>query len=148
MAVQNESDEENIKQTNDVQIIDWYLQSLVDMANRHNIEMGITLVLGGSTVSGTLVSGKRYFEEFSKEFSNAWPDNESKELIREHFANYAKIYDSPENDKDERPPLPQYIHLKNSKIHSPSGSLPANMGVLWRGRISAVSGFSLGSLNS
>jgi hypothetical protein len=44
---------------------------------------------------------------------------------------------------------PNYIHLKEAKFFLPSGAgkpIPANQGVWWRGRLSEVSGFILGSL--
>ena len=128
------------------QSVDWYLQELVGLANTSGLEMGLTLNVGGSVVSGTLISGRKYFETFAQQFASAWPgDEETKENIRKSLATHAKIYDSPETE--DLPP-PQYVHLTNAKVHSPTGSLPTNSGVLWRGKVNAVSGFSLGSLSS
>jgi hypothetical protein len=125
--------------------IDWYLQKLVSLANEAGLEMGLTLLVGGNIVSGTLISGKKYFETFAAEFSAAWP-GEDKETIRTSFASYTSIYDHAE--RQEEAPPPQYIHLQNTKFHSASGNIPSSGGVLWRGRINAVSGFNLGSLSS
>lgn len=124
--------------------IDWYLQKLVSLANENGLEIGITLIIGGSIVSGTIVSGKKYFETFAAEFSAAWPGDD-KESIRESFASFASIYESAD-DKELQPP--QYIHLTNARFHAAEGNLPTNGGVLWRGKINAVSGFNLGSLTS
>ncbi len=129
--------------------VDWYLQSLVSTVNASTIEFGVTLLVEGAIVSGLLVSGKKYFEIFSKEFADAYPgDDESKETVRTAFAAYADIY-SQDGSNEEQPPPPQYIHLVNARCFSPGGqSLPGNRGVLWRGKINAVSGFSLGSLSA
>ena len=139
---------EEIKMAYDGQSIDWYLQNLVSAVNNSNLEFGITLYVDGAILSGLLVSGRKYFETFANEFSDAYPgDTEGKENIRQAFASNASIYDR-EGSEDDRPP-PQFIHLMNSRCFSPGGQpLPNNRGVLWRGKINAVSGFSLGSLSS
>lgn len=128
------------------QSVDWYLQSLVTTVNSTDVQFGITLFVEGAIVSGLLVGGKRYFETFAEEFAAAFPgDAEGKEEIRRSFASYAEIYTSEEG-KD--PPPPQFIHLIDSRCFSPGGQpLPGNRGVLWRGKINAVSGFSLGLLS-
>jgi hypothetical protein len=123
--------------------VDWFLQILVSLANHGSLEMSITLVLGGSVVSGTLISGKKYFDMFSSSFSAAWP-GEDKEEIRQSFAKYGTIFD--QEDEQEQMPQPQYIHLADARFPSPNGNMPTNSGVLWRGRINAISGFSLGEL--
>jgi hypothetical protein len=38
---------------------------------------------------------------------------------------------------------PSFIHLKNATVRTPDGWMP-NQGVLWRGRLTEVSGFFLG----
>lgn len=125
--------------------VDWYLQRLVSMVNRAPIEMGISLVANGALVSGTLISGKQYFETFAREISQAWPgDDEAKESIRSAFASNAEMYEA--DTEEENLPLPQYIHLKNATVRTPNGPIPAQGGMLWRGKLNAISGFSLGSI--
>lgn len=127
---------------------DWFLQQLVATVNRSPVEFGITLYVEGTVVSGMLVSGKKYFDTFAKEFSDAYPgDDEVKEIVRGAFASNSDIYKY--DDADGEPPPPQYIHLINARCFAPGGQpLPGNRGVLWRGKINAVSGFSLGSLEA
>jgi hypothetical protein len=138
---------EEITLARDGQSVDWYLQNLVALVNDTPIEFGITLFVGGVTISGQLVSGKKYFETFAKEFSDAYPGSaETQENLRQAFASHAAIYDR--KDGDEVAPPPHFIHLINCRCFSPGGVLPSNRGVLWRGKINAVSGFSLGTLSS
>jgi hypothetical protein len=127
--------------------VDWYLQSLVSTVNTTDVQFGITLFVEGAIISGLLIGGKKYFETFANEFAGAFPgDDEAKETIRQSFASYAEIYTSEESA--DLPP-PQFIHLLDSRCFSPGGKpLPGNRGVLWRGKINAVSGFSLGSLSA
>ncbi|BBI98466.1 gas vesicle protein [Ferrigenium kumadai] len=122
---------------------DWFLQSLVNMAN-DGIEIGVTLQVSGLLVSGVLAGGKSYFEGFAEDFSSGLNDPEAAESVRGSFAKYGEIY---KKEGDDAPPLPQYIHLKNARFFNTSGNpIPGNKGVWWRGRISEVAGFTLGSL--
>src|SRR5580704_6528111 len=50
-------------------IHDWFLASLISWANTFELEQGITLSVGGATVSGQLISGRRYFEELAETVS-------------------------------------------------------------------------------
>jgi hypothetical protein len=63
--------------------------------------------------------------------------------MRTAFASHGEIYGG---DDGKALADPQYIHLKNAKVHHPTGQLPTDDGVLWRGRINAVSGWNLGVL--
>lgn len=122
---------------------DWFLQSLVSMAN-NGVEVGVTLQVSGLLVSGVLAGGKAYFEGFAEDFSSGLNDPETAKSVRDSFAKYGEIY---KNEGDDAPPLPQYIHLKNARFFNTSGNpIPGNKGVWWRGRISEVAGFTLGSL--
>jgi hypothetical protein len=44
-------------------------------------------------------------------------------------------------------PLPGFIHLRNARFLAGDQMVPTNRPVLWRGRITAVDGFFLGSLS-
>lgn len=127
--------------------VDWFLQNLVNIVNTSDLEFGITLVVGGSVVSGRLVGGKKYFETFASEFSAAWND-ESKESIYKAFAQHGDRYEQKEGEEGKDIPPPQFIHLIDSRCFYPGNQLPNNRGVLWRGKINAVSGFSLGQLST
>lgn len=142
--------EEKNERTQIIDDKDWFLQDLVDIVNTSNtgFSFGITLNVGGFLVSGQLIGGKEYFESFGSDFAGAFfttfPNNgEDAENIKASFARNGEIYSS--NDEVEVPP-PNYIHLKDAKFHNTNGEpIPSNRGVLWRGRLSGVDGFSLGS---
>lgn len=125
---------------------DWFLQSLVNMANSSSMETGITLTVGGFQVTGMMISGRRYFEEFGKLFASGLFKEEGpdKEELAQSFAKHGDMYAKPE---DEQSP-PSYIHLRNAKFFGPGGEALAvtnGNGVLWRGRIAEVGGFLLGA---
>jgi hypothetical protein len=124
---------------------DWFLQNLVNMANSNGLNFGITLNVGGFLVSGQLVGGKEYFEGFGSDFASPFGDSEAAEDIRASFAQHGDIYSSG----DEAVPPPSYIHIKEAKFFNTNGNpIPGNKGVWWRGRISQIDGFSLGSLST
>ena len=129
---------------------DWFLQSLVNMVNKSPIDFGITLNVAGFLVSGSLISGAEYFKGFGSDFSSSFPaDSEIVESTRKIYTDFGKmVYKTGEKeaDKDDLA-LPSFIHLKNARFFSTSGNpVPTNRGVWWRGRISEVSGFTLGTL--
>ncbi|CAN7774730.1 gas vesicle accessory protein GvpU [Paraburkholderia hospita] len=122
--------------------VDFYLQNLVTMANTQDVEMGITLVLGGTVITGQLISGKTYFESFGALFASAWnSDEDGKKAIQEAMSKPAEMYGPDKSDAAG----PSFIHLKNATVRTPSGAL-TNQGVLWRGRLTEVSGFMLGEI--
>ena len=124
---------------------DCFLQLLVNMANNYGFEFGITLQVSGFLVSGVLIGHKAYFEAFAEDFSSAFPvEDAEKSHVRSTFA---KIGETDKNEDNNEPPLWQYIHLKDTRFFNTSGNpIPKDKGVLWRGRISEIGGFTLGSL--
>ena len=127
---------------------DWFLQALVNVANGNDWEIGITLNVGGFLVSGTLISGNKYFEGFATEFSGAFREQDVAEEIRDTISKFGDIYRPKEHSEPELPP-PSFIHLKEARFfHTNGNPLPMNRGVLWRGRLLEVSGFFLGQLSA
>ncbi len=129
--------------------IDWFLQSLVAMANKSNLEIGITLQVSGMLVSGSMVSGEKYFEGFAEDFSSPFTaDPEAAASIKTSFSSYGELYKRDSESNGLIHP-PQYVHLKNARFFNTTGNtIPGNRGMWWRGRISEVGGFSLGSLSA
>ncbi|WP_412498242.1 gas vesicle accessory protein GvpU [Vibrio furnissii] len=123
---------------------DWFIQNLVYLANRR-IGLGVTLTLGGQIVTGQLISGQRYFELLKEQFSNLSDVDEINELMSFFFDNQMKVYDNPESIGSEKT---SYIHLENAKVIGAQGSIPTNDTFLWRGKISSISGISVGSLSA
>ncbi|MBF8676224.1 gas vesicle protein [Pseudomonas fulva] len=124
---------------------DWLLQHLVTYTNQtKDFTQPITLWIGGGVISGLLVSGEKFFEAYSEEFSSRFTPEAAK-VTRATLRQIGSRY----YEDDERPNSRDtvYIHLLDAHFWSPSGCIPsgADSGVTWRGRISQVIGFSLGS---
>ncbi len=126
---------------------DWFLQTLVATANRKGGSMGVTLLVGGTIVSGTIVSHEDYFENLGDEVEQGF-----KAAGGEAVSELADIFRNIGHDLEKRlaeapPTNPAFIHLRDALIILPNKALPENRRVWWRGRISQVDGFLLGTFD-
>lgn len=123
---------------------DWLLQHLVTHANlTKDFSRPITLWISGGLISGYLVSGKQYFDKYIEEFTEGHSE-EAAEHSRKVLLEIGKRYYLDDDQPDACNTI--FIHLIEAKYWSPSGALPSGNGVTWRGRLSQVTGFSLGML--
>lgn len=125
---------------------DWLLLHLVTHAN-NVVDFSLPLTLWTSTgvISGVLVSGKEfvdlYIEELTAEFSE-----EDAAVTASKIRELASIY--YEKNDSQQINEATFIHLKGAKLFAPAGVMPAEGGVLWRGKLSQVSGFNIGKLTA
>jgi len=126
--------------------LDHVIQSLVQLTNMTDIEFGITLTVAGFLISGTLVSGKRFFDGLAQQMADSFQAEDVKKSIHKYFNSFGDIYDVQRLEDERRTPI--FIHLREAKLFHNSGKpIPGNKGVFWRGRISQVSGFCMGTLS-
>ncbi|MFS2161047.1 gas vesicle accessory protein GvpU [Pseudomonas sp. Pseusp122] len=122
--------------------IDWLLQWLVKFVANTKVEMGITLSVGGNLVSGHLISHDAYFEQLAEDISAPFgkfhngTDASMKEMI---------LSFKPGESAEDTPAF-HFIHLKDCKTYSTNQDPICEAGVLWRGRIAAVDGFTIGRI--
>lgn len=131
---------------------DWFLESLVTTVNNTGLEIGITLQMDGFLVSGFLVNGGKYFEGFSNEFISEtaahFGNDEALDAIQQAFNTYAGMY-APKEGEEAAADKANYIHLQDARFFNTNGApIPNNRGMWWRGRLSEVNGFILGTLNA
>ena len=136
---------------------DWLLRGLIALvqgSEKEGVKMSIpvTLNVGGFLVSGSVISGGEYFEEFSEivgyGLSNSF-DEESKEGITATFRTLGDVYEPKEQTLEEiiRRESYNFVHLRDARFMHPGGDpIPLNMGMLWRTKLEAVDGFTLGAL--
>lgn len=121
---------------------DWVLQHLVTGANAvEGFAMPISLWTNTGIISGILISGKEYFDSYTEILTEGLSPEQA-DSIKQNFREMASSY--YEVDEDPQADETIYIHLKDARLCLPNGTVPANDGVLWRGRISQVTGFNLG----
>ncbi len=132
--------------------VDWFLAELVRRANDGGLSIGITLCVGGTLVSGSLIGGRAYFEGFAENVAAAATDAETAERARAFFRGPAAMYRSEERrlrDVAADPEPLAYIHLEDARFFTVAGDpIPGNHGVYWRGKLSAVDGFVLGTMGT
>ena len=127
---------------------DHMLQFFVNLANQSagSLSFGITLVTHGFLVSGMLIGGNDYFKGLAEETSQM---PEGFENLGNTFKKaIEKMGEDTYGEEDKISSNPTFIHLKNARFYTTNGNpLPANRGVWWRGRLTEISGFSLGLLS-
>jgi len=128
---------------------DHFLRFLVTVMDNTDFEVGVTLNVGGLLVSGLLVGYDKYVEGVVSQLRGAGGDKEANMFVEEIFRRYAEVYNSDDQGGDPTPEPAMdtdYIHLGEARFFTPgSAPLPVE-GVWWRGRLSEVQGFTLGTL--
>jgi hypothetical protein len=129
---------------------DWALVDLVMLCALGN-EMGITLTVGGTVISGQLISAEKYFSEMAELISDAETGGSGSSTVNAleyAWTAFAKLHGRPDDVENWSPPIDGFIHLRGAQIRSSHGGFPDRPGMLWRGRMTDVSGWALGTLNS
>ena len=128
---------------------------LVEAVNTLDMDIGVTLHVAGVVISGTLISGRKFFHHIAQALREAAArhDAQAAEGLAEGFTAVADSYrlwaeherqSDSNDDQDAIRPLTLYIHLRDAAVYAPGG--PPLPGMLWRGRLAHVSGWSLGVL--
>lgn len=122
---------------------DWLLTTLVNWVNNLKFEVSITLYMKGSVISGRLISSDDFIVGFVRSLStdvSEGEDGEARQQLTKLFTGDVETLDG------QNSPPPNYIHLRNARVFTPGQRPIPQNGVLWRGRISEVDGFSIGEL--
>lgn len=132
---------------------DWFLQSLVNLVNtaQGTTTISLTIFSKGIILSGNLINGMTYFEEQSEIWAEATVragvDN-TIEDGRKLFTDIAEAVYGPMVQAEPGEYEDPYIHMKVLRVYMGNSPLESgqNGGFLWRGRISEVDGFTLGTM--
>ena len=68
---------------------DWFLQFLVNQANKNSIELDITLTVGGFLSSGTLAGVRQYFDDLGAYFAGPFISGDNPEEVQSAFRSSA-----------------------------------------------------------
>jgi hypothetical protein len=111
-------------------------------------EIGVTLHVSGVIISGQIIAMSDYFAGLAAEIAGASgsPDSAAgRAAFAEIFAKLAAdSRPAPDTDPTGQPD-PDFIHLRDARVISPNTGRAALPPGLWRGRLSHVSAWSLGT---
>lgn len=128
--------------------VDYHLQALVRMVDNatNEFSFGITVFTTAGILTGNLISKKKYFEKFGLAFQSGFeavfPDHDWQKIADDYAAMGTQGDDIPESEDFVVPS--QFIHLDGAKLIAGDGSLTLKSGILWRGKLQSVTGFTLG----
>jgi hypothetical protein len=115
------------------------LTMFVDMVNKWNISMGITIFAGGTLVTGLLVSHDVYLETQNQVIRNAL------QKYRDNQEDGEPISDEKEDDVEPVTRVPRYFHLKDPEVLRGNLTFGGNSHPYARFKIAAIDGWLLGS---
>jgi len=129
---------------------DWFLALLVDHVNEHGGSIPLTVTVGGSLITGTLIGVGEYYERTADDLADVFPSRADAitETLQQAGANSV---DAVKRHKEQvrkgktELETPHFLHLRNVRYLSAG---PSSSPLLWRGRIDDVAGFSLGDATS
>lgn len=113
---------------------DLTLLMLVALANKADVAISVTLLVGGAVVTGDLISHQSWQARQAEGIRGS--RGEAPPEIREAIAD--SLFGAPAPDKLT---LPRFVHLQEARITA--GSETAERPT-WRGWLSSVDGWSLG----
>lgn len=123
--------------------VDHHIQTVARMANL-GITRGITLTTAAGLITGTVIGGEEFHELYIANFVSGMSE-ETKSALSGTFEDWKAPYkDLWEEEKE--PGFTAFIHLRDARFFFGTGWGPEG-GVLWRGRIDQIIGFSLGTFN-
>jgi len=124
---------------------DWFLSTLNTIVNNNDITIGITIFTHGFMVSGHLAGGKQYVDAVGSEFSTLLNSGN----VENSFIDLAnRIYNSDSEHVKNGPLSADYIHIMDAIFYSSTGAALSPNATWWRGRLSQVSGYSIGVISS
>lgn len=120
-----------------------------------SVELGVTLHVGGSVVSGMLISITQFYRLLTKQLADAGR-TQARPEDRDTAAAFVDLFQPPFNAAQKEleearksqvpPPSPRHVHLRYAQTYtSPEQTLTMT---LWRGRLTEVDGWSVGNFGT
>ncbi|MCE9672890.1 hypothetical protein LY474_34300 [Myxococcus stipitatus] len=144
---------------------DWFLEQFVAFMNSLDYSVGLTLSVGGTLVTGKLISPQEYFQAIGKQMEAAFAKGGLSPEVSKQVGEFIQsrgeaatpsedLLKAAEKAAIAADVLPitgnqrAYIHLKDAGILTPStGARMSLSGAYWRGRIAEVESFIIGEAN-
>jgi hypothetical protein len=135
--------------------VDPMLQLFVRLMNNLDVQLGVTVLVGGSWVSGVLVPPRTFTEEAGADLvAKAGAEAEGlqtffRELGRQWFPTETERGGEPPaaGDGPRREDRPFHLHLRNARMVTTTGTIPID-GAYMRIRLAEVSGWVIGDFSA
>jgi hypothetical protein len=131
-----------------------FLVGVVNDSKDTEFSVGVTLHVSGTIVCGVLISYVTYWEairaslrDTGSPVAQAFGDAFTAAILGTEIDPGADQSDSAAEGEEATPPLPSHIHLRDAVVWAP-GVKPTLAKTLWRGRLSHVSAWSIGTFES
>jgi len=128
-----------------MQPVDWLFQQFVHaVATDVNAELPVILAIGGAVVSGRLIGPRRYFQEFGAEIAkNLNASEEQRQALQRGYMDLAEKNDESLRRRvaEDSSPL-QFFYLRDARFIG-GVALSSAEGLLWRGRVASIDGWSV-----
>lgn len=138
------SDEKEIQEVYSRTTRDSNLIFLVNTVNKFDFEMGITIFVKGSVITGQLISGLKYHRYIEASLASAGTAGEA---LSGYFKQTAEnLYTPTKNENGEYNDIPcNYIHLNNVSIQTGNGGFNKMNNAYLRISLEEIDGHIIGS---
>lgn len=124
-------------------ILDADLIFFAESANKHGINVGVTLFSKGAVITGSTISGKSYYERLVKSLG-PYEQGSKLEIVADYLIGAKKEYEALSEASDDY----NYLHLEKISIISSGDKVSPINNALLRINIGEVEGYILGNPNS
>lgn len=116
---------------------DGLLVALAEVArHKDGFELGITVNVPGGTVTGIMIGPRAWLR-----ILGASGEGPAHEFLRSLAGGMNEILENAGAEVTT-----QFLHLRDAQYVSGGRFTPTNAGLLWRGRLGEITGFSIGTL--
>lgn len=122
-------------------MLQWFTEFVTTRDSSVSLELPLTLTVGGNLISGKLISEAAYFDQLATDFSGAMPEA-SREAAKEMIK---RLQPAPAAEDENSTPR-QFLHMRDAHVFTDASKPIVSQGVLWRGKISSIEGFTLGTI--
>lgn len=124
--------------------VDWFLREIVEFANS-GAPFPMSLIVGGTTFEGMVVGGREYFDTIARLVTPSTDGPEAAAGIRFLQDRWRNLGETAYSDENLATSPPFYIHLIATKARVGAMTSNYNPPTPIRFRLSAISGFHLGT---